>query len=123
MKERIKYIRKEVGLTQVEFGEKIGVKGNTVTGYEKGLRNPTDAVILSICREFNVNENWLRNGEGPMYKERDGSFTEMLSDIDDSDDDFIKNIIKIYKTRRIKNKKYSNNLLVFANILSIDDRR
>lgn len=96
MKERIKYIRKEVGLTQVEFGEKIGVKGNTVTGYEKGLRNPTDAVILSICREFNVNENWLRNGEGPIYKERDGSFTEMLSDIDDSDDDFIKNIIKIY---------------------------
>lgn len=96
MKERIKYIRKEVGLTQVEFGEKIGVKGNTVTGYEKGLRNPTDAVILSICREFNVNENWLRNGEGPIYKERDGSFTEMLSDIDDSDDDFIKNIIRIY---------------------------
>ena len=55
MKNRIKQIRKENGMTQVEFGEKIGVKGNTVTNYETGLRNPTDAVILSICREFNIN--------------------------------------------------------------------
>ena len=60
LKERIREIRKALKLTQVEFGEKIGVKGNTVTNYETGLRNPTDAVLLSICREFNVNEMWLR---------------------------------------------------------------
>lgn len=96
MKSRIKQIRKEIGLTQVDFGEKIGVKGNTVTNYETGLRNPTDAVILSICREFNVNEDWLRNGTGEMFKEKDGSFTELLSELDDSDDDFIKSLIKVY---------------------------
>lgn len=96
VKNRIKQIRKNAKLTQVEFGEKIGVKGNTITGYETGLRNPTDAVILSICREFNVNENWLRNGTGEMFIERDGSFTELLSELDDSDDDFIKNLIKTY---------------------------
>lgn len=96
MKNRIKQIRKENKLTQVEFGEKIGVKGNTITNYETGLRNPTDAVILSICREFGINEDWLRNGTEPMYKERDGSFTELLSDLDDSDDDFIKALITVY---------------------------
>lgn len=96
MKDRIKQIRKANKLTQVEFGEKIGVKGNTVTNYEAGLRTPTDAVILSICREFGVNEEWLREGKEPMYIERDGSFTELLSDLDDSDDDFIKALIKVY---------------------------
>lgn len=67
MKDRIKKIRKEAKLTQVQFGEKIGVKGNTVTNYESGLRTPTDAVIKSICREFNIDENWLRTGEGEMF--------------------------------------------------------
>ena len=83
MKERIKYIRKEIGLTQTEFGEKIGVKGNTVTNYETGLRNPTDAVIRSICREFDVNEEWLRNGTGEMFvqKSKDEQIAEMLADI------------------------------------------
>lgn len=56
-------------MTQVEFGEKIGVKGNTITNYENGLRNPTDAVIHSICREFNVREEWLRTGSGEMYQQ------------------------------------------------------
>lgn len=69
MKDRIKKIRKDNKLTQVEFGERIGVKGNTVTGYETGLRNPTDAVLRSICREFRVNESWLRTGEGDMFQE------------------------------------------------------
>ncbi len=83
MKERIKYIRKEIGLTQAEFGEKIGVKGNTVTNYETGLRNPTDAVIRSICREFDVNEEWLRNGTGEVFvqKSKDEQIAEMLADI------------------------------------------
>lgn len=67
MNERIKQLRKRLKLTQTEFGEQIGVKGNTITGYEKGIRNPTDAIILSICREFNVDEEWLRTGEGEMF--------------------------------------------------------
>ena len=66
MRERIKAIRKAAELTQSEFGDKIGVKGNTVTGYESGLRSPSDAVIKSICREFNVNEVWLMGYNVPM---------------------------------------------------------
>ena len=58
--ERIKEVRKEKKYTQAEFGKIIGVAGNTVTGYENNIRKPSDAVIISICREFNVNEEWLR---------------------------------------------------------------
>ncbi|MDE7435725.1 MAG: helix-turn-helix transcriptional regulator [Lachnospiraceae bacterium] len=88
MKDRIKEVRKKNGLTQVEFGEKIGVKGNTVTGYETGLRNPTDAVVLSICREFNVREEWLRDGVEPIYKSRTrnqeiGAFMNDVMDLPD----------------------------------------
>lgn len=67
MQNRIKEVRKVNGLTQAEFGEKIGVKGNTVTGYETGIRSPSDAIIVSICREFGVNEEWLRTGKGEMF--------------------------------------------------------
>lgn len=67
LQDRIKEIRKANGMTQTEFGEKIGIKGNTVTGYETGIRSPSDAVIVSICREFGVNEAWLRTGDGEMF--------------------------------------------------------
>lgn len=67
MNYRIREIRKDNNLTQTEFGERIGVKGNTITGYENGIRIPSDAIILSICREFNVNEDWLRTGQGEKY--------------------------------------------------------
>lgn len=69
MNTRIKDLRKHLGLTQSEFGEKIGLKGNTITNYENNLRTPSDAVIYSICREFNVCERWLRTGEGEMFLE------------------------------------------------------
>lgn len=67
MKDRIRKLRKELKLNQSEFGVKVGVKGNTIGNYELGLRSPSDAVIFSICREFNVNEEWLRNGIGEMF--------------------------------------------------------
>lgn len=71
MNERIKELRKSLGLTQLEFGEQVGVKANTIGNYEIGLRTPSDAVIRAICREFNVNENWLRTGEGEMFNPQD----------------------------------------------------
>ena len=61
---RIKKLRKDRNLTQTEFGEKIGVKGNTVTGYENGTRRPSDSVINYICLIFHVDQTWLRTGEG-----------------------------------------------------------
>lgn len=64
---RIRQLRKNERLTQAEFGERIGVKGNTVTGYENGTRRPSDSVLNYICLVFNVNQTWLRTGEGDTY--------------------------------------------------------
>lgn len=67
--ERIKEIRKRSGLTQREFAERIGAKQNTIAQYEIGRNVPIDPVINSICREFHVNEAWLRYGTGDMDAE------------------------------------------------------
>lgn len=67
MKGRIKELRKHVGLTQAEFGERLGIKQNTVAQYEIGRNMPTDTVVELLCREFGVNETWLRTGEGEMF--------------------------------------------------------
>lgn len=64
LNERIKKIRTALNLNQTDFGKKIGVKQTTIAGYESGARQPLDTVIASICREFNVNEEWLRTGAG-----------------------------------------------------------
>lgn len=90
MKDRIKQIRKSKNLTQAAFGEIIGVKGNTVTNYETGLRTPTDAVVKAICREFNVREEWLRGGSGDAFQPENKNdeisklFGEVLKKNDDN---------------------------------------
>ena len=77
---RIKELRKNLNLTQNDFGNRIGVKANTIGNYELLLRNPSNAVIHSICIEFNVNENWLKSGEGEMFSQNKTShFTNDFS--------------------------------------------
>lgn len=62
--ERIKTIRKSLKLTMEQFGKRIGVTKSTISNIENGNRNATDHMIKSICREFNVNEDWLRTEAG-----------------------------------------------------------
>ncbi len=68
MKERLKLLRKTLGLNQNEFGQKINLSGAQIGSYETGRRDLTTRAIEDICREFNVAEQWLRTGEGEMYK-------------------------------------------------------
>lgn len=96
MKDRIRKIRKDFGLTQKEFADRLGIKQNTVATYEIGKTNVGEAVITSICREFNVNEEWLRHGTGEMYRKKDTAFSELIAEIDYSDDEFLKNIMTAY---------------------------
>lgn len=77
--DRIKKIRKELDLTQAEFGARIGSVQNTVTGYESGRRNPSAPVIALICEKFGVNEEWLRNGEGEMFKPAPSDVLDQLA--------------------------------------------
>lgn len=69
--ERIAIIREKVNLNQESFGKRINVTRSAISNYEKGTRNIMDRVISDICREFNVNEEWLRNGTGEIFVEPD----------------------------------------------------
>lgn len=103
MKDRIKQLRNTLGLTQEKFAERLGVKRNTIATYEIGRNEPIDAVISLMCREFNVNEDWLRNGNGEMFKERSpsdevGYYVEDLLDYDGHGNPFYDMIIEMMKT-------------------------
>lgn len=89
MHNRIREVRKALHMTQADFGAKIGVRGNTVTGYENGQRVPSDAVIVSICRTYDVNERWLRTGEGEMFIQisRDQEIMDFVADTMQDDED------------------------------------
>lgn len=96
MKERIKVVRKALGLSQTDFGSKIGVKQGTVAAYESGARIPLDSVIVSICREFNVSERWLRTGEGEMFVQlsREEEITKFAMEvIRDPDSEFQRQLL------------------------------
>lgn len=114
---RIKELRKSLNMNQTDFGTKIGVKQTTIAGYESGIRTPTDAVILSICREFNINETWLRTGKG----ERNLSLSEddeimkyvglFLKDKEDFVAQKIKRFIVGYEKLDAEDKKIIENLM------------
>lgn len=93
MNERIKQLRKELGLTLDKFGEKIGVGKTAISKIENGDRSVTDQMFKSICREFNVREEWLRNGEGEMFVQmnRDERVADIVKKALASDDEFVIN--------------------------------
>lgn len=100
MKERLKMVRKAVGLTQEKFGQAIGSKQNTVAGYEMGIREPSNAVITLICREFGVNEVWLRTGEGGddnMFSQvnEDDRYSINLGKLSMTENEFVRNGVNL----------------------------
>lgn len=97
MKNRLKEIRKTLGLNQTEFGARVGVKQGSVAAYECGARAPLDTVILAICREFGVNESWLRYGDGDMFvkKSRDDQIAAFFGDVLKGDPDFRRRFVSV----------------------------
>ena len=69
MNERIKQVRLALGLSQDSFGTRIGLGKSSLSKIERGANSTTDQTILSICREFGVDEVWLRTGEGEMFSQ------------------------------------------------------
>lgn len=92
--ERVKKIRKTLGFTLEQFGEKVGVTKQTVSRIENGINNVTDQMTKSICREFNVDYIWLTTGEGKMFVENDDEFRKKIDHIMASEDDTRKIIFK-----------------------------
>lgn len=95
MNERIKQLRKALGLSGERFGEKIGLTRMSVSNLEAGRYNLTEQTIKSICREFKVNEDWLRNGDGDMFASADNVSIEELINSSKADD-FEISVIKAY---------------------------
>lgn len=96
IKDRIRVLRKELHLSQDEFGQRIGVARNTIANYETGNRTPMEQTILSICREYNVDYVWLTTGTGNMFKDEDDGLIDQLNRILVGQNDFAKRIFKAF---------------------------
>lgn len=113
MKERIKAIRKALGVTQQELADRLNIQRGSIASYEVGRISPSNATIALICRELNISEEWLRNGAGDMFvsippdkaidsfvskaKKDNGfkkSFLSTLSNMDESEWDFVEKFMK-----------------------------
>ncbi len=108
MNERIKEIRKKEALTLKQFGKKLGVSDSAISRIENGDRNLTEQMLLSVCREFNVNEEWLRTGKGDMYIIPIEEEAEIISELIEKDNpiyDLVKDIVRKYKKLDPKSKK------------------
>ena len=100
MKDRIRLIRKESGLTQQEFAKKIDLTKNYISLVENGGRTLADRTVSDICRIFSINEEWLKTGNGEMKSpdedEEAAYVSDLLEDTDNDLYDLIKAIMKTY---------------------------
>lgn len=92
--ERVKEVRKTLGLTLEKFGDRLGIKKAAVSKIEKGENSLTGANIKAICREFSVDYMWLTTGEGEMFVETDDDFFERIDRIMAGENESRKNMIK-----------------------------
>lgn len=93
--ERVKQVRKELGLSLEKFGEKIGLRKSSLSQIENGINNLTDQTIRGICREYNVSYDYLMDGEGEMFTDLPDTILDELCiqyDLDDID----RKIMEIY---------------------------
>lgn len=92
--ERVKEVRKSLGLTMEKFGERLGIKKSAISLIENGKSNLTDSNVKAICREFNVDYIWLTTGEGEMFIDSDDEFIERIDRTMAGENNVRKNMIK-----------------------------
>lgn len=93
MNERVKELRKFLGLSGEKFGERIRVAKSTISNIENGNRSVTEQQIKLICTEFNVSEEWLRNGVGDMFlpADRNTDIAKLTKQLLNEESDSFKN--------------------------------
>ena len=109
MNERIKLLRTILGLSGEKFGERIGLSKFAISNIETGKNNLTEQTIISLCREYNVNEEWLRTGNGEMFIETKESFLNNISkqySLDDLDIKIIESYLNLSPDGREFIKNY-----------------
>ena len=98
MNERIKMIRILNNLTQQEFADRLKINRSNIANYENGNRVPVDAMVTLLCREFSINEHWLRTGEGEMTRpvNRDAEIAAFMGDVMRGEDaDFRRRLVAV----------------------------
>ena len=123
MHERVMNLRNHLKMSQEEFGKKIGLTRFTISNLESGKRNITERVIADICREYRVNESWLRTGEGEMFREDDASILSELIrkyDLDDLDRRIVESYLKLPPAHRAVIKRFIAGLAVEADPIQME---
>lgn len=99
MKDRIKQVRQHenINLSQEAFGKRLGVTGTAISRIEGGNRSASDQIVLAICREFHVNENWLRTGKGEMFIEtaQEDQILAFMGDVMHGAPDFRRHLMSV----------------------------
>ncbi len=111
---RINQLIKALGIKKVNFATQIGVDQSYVTQLTNGRRNPSDRLISSICREFNVNENWLRNGEGEMFNTTPETLIDKLAkeyQLDELGRDIMMGYLQLSENERIAVNQLMQNII------------
>lgn len=95
--ERIRAVRKKVGLTIVEFGDRLGVSNSAISMIENGKNNASNQTITQICQTFGINEHWLRTGEGEMMapQGREKEIMAFIGDILKGEPDFQRALVHV----------------------------
>ena len=96
MKTRLKQVRKQLGLSQQDFGKALGVSNTAISKLENGENNVTDQMAKLICREFNVDYIWLTTGKGEMFSSDEVEFARLVDRVMDSEDEFIRGFFKTF---------------------------
>lgn len=115
MNERIKFLRKTIGLSQRDFGAKLGVGDTAISKLEKGERNLTDQMIKSICREFNVNYAWLLEGKGDMFSALPETLLDEVAEeyeLDELDKLLVKKYMQLPREKREVIKDYLKSVFI-----------
>ena len=96
MNNRIKEVREKLNFSRQKFGEELGLSGDVINNLERGRIEIKDDRILSICRTYNVNENWLRTGNGEMFcEDKDAKLAKLTSDLLIDDTSFKSKFISV----------------------------
>lgn len=94
MNARIKDARRSLGLSQSEFGRRIGVTTSAISRIESGENSASEQTIMLICREFNIDYGWLTTGQGEMFVENDDQITKLIDTVLAGENEFARAIFR-----------------------------
>lgn len=114
MQNRVKKVRQSLGLSQESFGNSLGVTKTAICGIEAGRRSLTEQMAKAICREFNVNYDWLKEGTGDMFDAVPETLVDELAqefNLDEVDKRIILGYLRLSDDERKVIKRYMQSMI------------